>query len=134
MGYAAQVTVMLSDTSCCTCGIQFAVPDRWLAGKRASGAGFYCPNGHDLVFGQTTEKKLRAELERKERALEMERNRREAAERQASAARGQVTKLKNRVNAGVCPHCNRTFQQLARHMKSKHAEQCIGMASAKGEG
>lgn len=38
------------------------------------------------------------------------------------AARGQVTRLKNRAAAGVCPCCNRTFHQLVRHMAAKHPD------------
>ncbi|WP_159103999.1 hypothetical protein [Rhodopseudomonas sp. B29] len=48
------------------------------------------------------------------------RDQREAAERRAAAARGQVTKIKNRVGHGVCPCCNRTFANLARHMAGEH--------------
>lgn len=37
-----------------------------------------------------------------------------------TAAVGQVTKLKNRVGHGVCPCCNRSFGNLARHIESEH--------------
>jgi len=47
--------------------------------------------------------------------IEMER-------RRVSAARGRVTKIKRRVQHGVCPCCNRTFSNLASHMKTKHPE------------
>lgn len=30
--------------------------------------------------------------------------------------------LRNRAAAGVCPCCNRTFEQLGRHMTTKHPE------------
>lgn len=40
--------------------------------------------------------------------------------RQLSAARGQVTRIKNRVGNGVCPCCNRSFGNLHRHMQTKH--------------
>jgi chemotaxis response regulator CheB len=42
--------------------------------------------------------------------------------REHSATRAQLTKTKKRVANGVCPCCNRTFKQLARHMKAKHPE------------
>tara|TARA_Y100000310_G_scaffold338946_1_gene430083 strand:- start:1163 stop:1354 length:192 start_codon:yes stop_codon:yes gene_type:complete len=47
---------------------------------------------------------------------------RDAAEKTASTYKGQVTKLKNRAKAGVCPCCNRTFQNLSRHMETKHPD------------
>lgn len=48
------------------------------------------------------------------------RDEKEAAERRVSAAKGQVTKLKNRTAAGVCPCCTRSFENLKRHMATKH--------------
>ena len=37
------------------------------------------------------------------------------------AAKGkQLTRLQKRIHAGVCPCCNRTFTNVARHMKTKH--------------
>ena len=38
------------------------------------------------------------------------------------AAKGQISKLKKRASAGVCPCCNRSFQNLRRHMGNKHPE------------
>lgn len=47
---------------------------------------------------------------------------REAAERRASALKGVATRMRNRAAAGVCPCCNRTFSQLATHMKKQHPD------------
>ncbi|MBV6448554.1 hypothetical protein [Nitrosomonas sp.] len=41
---------------------------------------------------------------------------RDAAERSARAYKGQATKIKRRVGRGVCPCCNRHFENLERHM------------------
>jgi hypothetical protein len=38
------------------------------------------------------------------------------------AGKAQVTKLKKRASAGVCPCCNRTFSNMARHMAHQHPE------------
>lgn len=54
--------------------------------------------------------------------IERQRNWREGAERSASAYKGQATRLRNRIKAGVCPRCNRTFQNLQRHMAGQHPE------------
>lgn len=43
-------------------------------------------------------------------------------ERSAAAQRGVLTRLKNRVAAGVCPCCHRSFKQLSEHMKMKHPD------------
>lgn len=121
----------------CRCGVAFwltADTDRHL---RMSSQTFYCPFGHASVWpqGESEEDKLRRERDRLKqenaRLEEMQRmalatanaqrDQRLAAERSASAYRGQVTRLKNRAAAGVCPCCNRTFVNLRRHMAAKHA-------------
>lgn len=115
---------------CCgNCGIEFHVPKNWNDVKRKDRTSWFCPNGHERHYvAETEEDKLRKERDRlKQNTAYLEdRNRqlseaRETAERRASAARGQVTKLKNRAANGVCPCCNRTFPNLARHMATKHA-------------
>jgi hypothetical protein len=115
---------------CCgQCGIEFYVPPHFARECREKGSDktWYCPNGHPRVFRQSEADKLRQERDRlqqriaqKDDEIAAERRRREDAERRTSAARGQVTKMKNRASAGVCPCCNRTFKQLAAHMKTKH--------------
>jgi hypothetical protein len=119
--------------TCCKCQIEFGLPDDFyhIAKQRADDLTWYCPNGHGQVFrrGETEADKLRRELQRaKQREAEYEdriREWREQAETESHRARaykGQVTRLKKRAQAGVCPCCNRTFADLARHMKSKHPD------------
>jgi hypothetical protein len=126
----------LEQTDCCTCGVLFAMPTVLLQQRRQDGQHFYCPNGHPQVFRLSDADRLRAELdaERKrhenterllrqaEKSAEWARDERDRTRRSLSATRGELTKVKNRVRAGVCPCCNRTFQALARHMKSQHPE------------
>lgn len=124
IGYVIQV--------CChsTCGIAFAVPSTWDDQKRKDHSRFYCPNGHTQTYvAQSEEEKLRQERDRlaqriAERDDEVRRQRemRLSTERQLSAQRGVVTRIKNRVGHGVCPCCSRTFQDLQRHMKTKHSD------------
>jgi hypothetical protein len=58
----------------------------------------------------------------KDDEIRSERELREAAERSAAAAKGNVTKLRKRAAAGVCPCCNRTFLALQKHMAHKHPD------------
>ena len=115
-----------------------------VAQRKAEGFTFYCPHGHGQVFraGETEADKLRRARDnlkqqqaRYEDWLRDANEARKSAERQAAAAKGQVTRLKNRASAGVCPCCNRTITQLARHMKTKHpdfvAENVVHLAAAK---
>jgi len=124
---------MIQAAPCYTCKCEVWVPDAlWEACKRSrgpNGISYYCAYGHQqhLVQGESEETKLRRERDRlAQRVAEwqdearQEREKREAAERRTAAARGQVTKIKNRVGHGVCPCCTRSFQNLARHMASEH--------------
>lgn len=120
----------MSWVTCWKCKERFGLDDATEATLRKSGGSFCCPWGHSAVFslGPTEEDKLRQERDRlKQREAQLrdevsaQREAKEAAERRASAARGQVTKLKKRAANGVCPCCNRTFVDLQRHMASKHA-------------
>ena len=122
---------MLSTGPCVQCKCDTWIPDELYHAAKC-GAGtvtFYCGYGHPQVFakGETDLDKMRRERDRlaqrvAERDDEVKRQRelREAAERRSAAARGQVTKIKNRVGHGVCPCCNRTFENLHRHMASQH--------------
>lgn len=113
---------------CINCAVRFGVPEGFTANRRRDKRTFWCPNGHPMSYTQSEADLLRRERDR----LKQEQARlhdvarrhaeeRDAARRQASAARGQVTRLKNRAAAGLCPCCNRSFQNLQRHMTTKHA-------------
>jgi hypothetical protein len=116
---------------CCDCKVEFWLNDEFyrVAKQAATKFTWYCPNGHAQSFlkGESEEAKLRRERDQlaqriaeKDDAIEAERQRRVLAERRVAAAKGQVTKLKNRASKGVCPCCNRHFANLERHMATKH--------------
>lgn len=122
---------------CCECGVPFAIPDT-LAGllrNQRVGEFFYCPNGHKQHF--TGKSEAQKERERREAAeknakyawdrFSAEQEAREATERILSATRGHLTRktkeiavARQRIGHGTCPCCNRTFQNLQRHMTQKH--------------
>lgn len=75
--------------------------------------------GHSWVYkGENLEQKLK----RREDELARTRADRDQVKASNRALKGVVTRTKKRVGNGVCPCCNRTFQQLARHMEAKHPE------------
>lgn len=120
------IFVTLNAVTCVTCGVVFGLSTEHQRGLRDSRRTFYCPAGHFLAFnGKTEAEKLRDQLVATEKRLQYARDDRDAADRRASAARGQMTKLKKRAHAGVCLHCNRTFSQLAKHMATKHATEPV---------
>jgi hypothetical protein len=68
--------------------------------------------------------------ERKARELAAEKQRKDAALARANAAEQarlkaerKTKRIEKRIHAGVCPCCNRTFQNLARHMNTKHPDE-----------
>ena len=114
---------------CSKCGIEFGVPDHWLKSRRDDKSVFYCPNGHPQMFGESESDRLRRERDQlKQRIaqqndeIKAQRENRQIAERRVAAAKGQITKLKKRAKAGTCPCCNRTFSNMAAHMRSQHPE------------
>jgi hypothetical protein len=116
---------------CAHCGCEVWLPDALhkAAAEGAPNISFYCGYGHVMAFskGETEETKLRRERDRlaqriaeKDDEIKHQLRLLNAAERRVTAARGQVTKIKNRVGRGVCPCCNRTFENLHRHVSSQH--------------
>lgn len=114
---------------CCQCHMLFAVDQRTKNRWVDTGESFYCPSGHSQCFCDTTVKRLQREnAALKQQADQKDARLRDAREaialrdRQLSAAKGQQTRLKKRIGAGVCPCCHRTFKQLAAHMHDMHPE------------
>lgn len=114
---------------CRLCKIQFGISERFYEDRKQRCDLFYCPNGHKQCFGRGKSDldKAKEELEREKRRSEhlrkereRERVRADSIERRRRAAKGQLTKIRNRVGKGVCPCCNRHFENLQRHMATKH--------------
>lgn len=112
----------IESLTCGECGLVFWVPWQWLKEKRDAGGAFHCPNGHSRVFKESETDRLRRELKAKDEELARERTRSEQKDRANAALRGQVTRIKTRVQHGVCPCCKRTFGNMARHMATKHPD------------
>jgi hypothetical protein len=121
---------MINAGQCFRCKCDIWLPDELChAARRSDRVEFFCSYGHAQIFcqGETEEQKLRRERDRlaqriaeKDDEINRQRALREGTERQLSATRGVVTRIKNRVGHGVCACCNRTFGNLARHMATKH--------------
>lgn len=124
-------TVELTHTDC-WCGLPFAMPTRLYNQCRNNGTTFHCPLGHAITFKETQSDIIRRERGR----LKQENARLEDENKNALATANQQRELKlkverklKRVQKGVCPCCTRSFQNLARHMQTKHPEetklQCV---------
>jgi hypothetical protein len=122
MGYAIQQTVTLVPETCCRCGVAFALPEFLVKARREDKSNFYCPNGHSMVYTTSEADRLREQLQAQMRTATQMAERARAAEAAEEKVTKELRRLKKRVSAGVCPCCKRTFNDLARHMKSKHKE------------
>lgn len=102
---------------CYKCGVVFWVSAVMCRRWRNTGETFYCPNGHGQVYEEGT---LQKQLAAMESDRDWWKGATRAEEKRHIATRGQIAKLKNRIGAGVCPCCRRTFKQLAAHMTRQH--------------
>lgn len=122
---------MINVGSCARCKCEMWLPDSLNeSARRSENVSFYCAYGHAQYFpqGESEETKLRRERDcltqqvaEKNDAIAYQRKRAERTERQLSATKGVVTRIKNRVGHGVCPCCTRSFANLARHMQTQHS-------------
>jgi len=117
----------LTVVTCLTCGCVHAIPETLRAGLERNGGWYKCPNGHSQGWGDNEAKRLA-------RKLAAEEARREQAEARArrlsdendhlvasrNALKGHLTRHKKRTKNGVCPCCHRSFENLRRHMATKH--------------
>ncbi len=118
------VTETLTKITCGKCGGCYAIAERYRQEKQDETGHWHCPYCQQQwgFYGKTEAQKQRhrAEVaESRERAAQC---RTRAMERSRNALKGVVTKTKRRIGKGVCPCCNRTFQDLQRHMAGKHPE------------
>lgn len=107
---------------CCDCGVAFAMTEDMQRRRREDRKTFYCPSGHGQHYtGPSEAQKLRDEAQRQTAMREAAEARANRAEAERQAATRAHTKMRMRVMNGVCPCCNRTFQNLMRHMQNEHA-------------
>lgn len=117
----------LEEKKCPVCGILYGVDADVMAYKwsRRSGGddnGWYCPNGHYLVYTETEADRLKRERDRLAQQIAQRDDEINELNKRLSAQRGQVTRLRNRAKAGLCPCCNRHFTNLERHVATKHPD------------
>lgn len=121
-------TIEMGRTTC-WCGTPFWLPQRLLESAHKAGHTIYCPHGHTLTWKETEADKLRRERDRlKQEQARLEDEKREAwATANAQLERAQkaerkVKTMTKRAAAGTCPCCQRTFKNMAEHMKHQHPQ------------
>lgn len=109
------------------CGLAFAMTRQFYDWTHRTGKGWFCPNGHSRCWrGETTEDQLRAANARNRHLDDQLR----AAVRDAEDSRVALLRDRQRFAAGVCPCCNRSFENVRRHMESKHPQYDVTKVSA----
>lgn len=115
--------VELEKMTCKNCNGIFALNREYILHQRTHAGGYYCPYCQTLWVWRESEsdklRKLLAEKHKEVTASKCEAMRERQLKEETSLRMKAERKLK-RVDHGVCPCCNRTFRNLARHMASKH--------------
>lgn len=118
-----------TEMKCGTCGERFCITDELYNVLKRSQQTWHCPHGHQRYFplGKSREEKLQEQLEeerrwrqRAEQRVAQARDEAEHQRRRANGYKGHATRITKRAKAGVCPCCNRSFENLRRHMQTKH--------------
>ena len=123
MGMPASINmhVQLDWTECYSCGVVIVIPSEMMTMLQRIHKSFYCINGHRQNFVDKSDYEiLQGELKAVEAGKIMAERRANNYKNQVRAEKAAKTRIKNRVAAGMCPCCNRTFENLARHMNTKH--------------
>jgi hypothetical protein len=111
------------NVACYNCGIVFGVPDSYMVNRKEDHQNFWCPNGHVQRFvSESDAEKYKRLYDAEAQKMLPLRERLAAEERAHQRTVKRLRRVEKRAAAGVCPCCNRTFQQLARHMESKHKD------------
>jgi len=130
VGASFTKTITMETEICCNCGIPFAVPSDFRSQcLNDPEKWFHCPNGHRQHYSESKEARLRKEAEAALRAknLELEKaQNRLLTETQERVRQEKLVRKANRdlkrLNNGVCTCCNRTFSNLAEHIRHEHPE------------
>lgn len=117
----------LERITCPTCGVFFASPVVSL--RRKDGDRLCCPNGHGIWWTTTEAMNLRKDIKNLEdarakiaRDLEWQKAQTRMAEERLAKEQRKAKRIAKRISCGVCPCCNRTFQNLQQHMSTQHKD------------
>ena len=116
--------------NCGECGGVYAMNQRYVKQKSDKGGYWTCPYckcswGYGESEIQRLDKQLKQAQKQKEwaeQSIKIERELRHKAELRERGQKAAKTRIKNRIANGVCPCCNRSFQNLHQHMKKQHPD------------
>ena len=105
---------------CPVCFVPHGIPRGMKREMEDEGGVAYCPNGHSWGF---VDESRATQLDRARASEVALRDQLHASERSVAAHKGHATRIKNRVKAGVCPFCHRSFGNVRAHMDTKHSDE-----------
>jgi hypothetical protein len=126
--YSGQLVV-----TSCWCGIRLAIPDDLHSFARRRHKVVFCPLGHEFVYGDLENDRLKRERAEAAAALEAARHTQqllrdevEHERRRVTGYQGALAKQKKRAAKGVCPApgCKRSFVNVERHVANCHPDLC----------
>ena len=121
MNLSIDISTTLTSISCGECGGIYAITECYRKQKHDEGGYWSCPYCQsDWGYDESEIDRLKKKVEQEKKRTEWAKQDLKNTENKLRAAKGQVTKIKNRVSKGACPCCNRTFQNLHRHMENQH--------------
>lgn len=107
--------------TCCyeDCNITFAFTRDFYNRVRNDHSWWFCPRGHTQHYtGESDQQKLERAKIREQQLNDQLR----AAIRDAEATRVALVRDRSRFVNGVCPCCSRSFENVRRHMETKHPD------------
>lgn len=116
-------TITLELRQCKDCGVSFGLSSQFVETRRDDHRTWYCPNGHGWCYKAESdiERERQRRISAEARAAQAE-DRVDILKRQRAAAKGQLTKLRNRIANGVCPWCKRSFSNILAHIDTQHPD------------
>lgn len=119
--------IKLEVHACGSCGGVYGLPKEFCKKQRetGNGKGWYCPWCKTAWHYPQEETKLEkqiAETNRYRNFLAVERACHDQTKASLRSHKAAKTRIKNRIAKGICPCCNRYFNNLDHHMKSKHPD------------
>ena len=127
-GQVVKVGTELVTETCYQCGVLFAMSGDFRGRRLDDHQDFYCPAGHPQHYtGQNEAERLREQLDAEKRrtlwytqAYDQHTAEIRDLGNQLRAQKAAKSRILNRVQNGVCPHCRRHFMNVERHMATKH--------------
>lgn len=108
---------------CCSCSMPFAMTADFRRRRLADHKSFYCPAGHGQSYcGQNEADRLRGELQRAQAQAERAESKAAAARHERDKIAKAHRRMRQRVMNGVCPCCNRSFENIRNHMRDMHPD------------